>query len=195
MTAVYVSLQDFKAYLGISDDSEDAVLQRLLDNAEAWIDRHFDATFSPQVSDARAYGPDALAPLPCDERKLALWLDRPLLLLESIMLPDGSVLTGADVKLYPLNTEAKWYAVFDGIEQIAIGDGEAIARGVWGYTKFAPPDVMQLEMRLAAYWYRQRDSQMAFSATPELGSITTPSDIPDDVLRMIADLQASYRLG
>ena len=59
--------------------------------------------------------------------------------------------------------------------------------GTWGYSATCPDDVRRACLVLAAYYYRQKDSQVFdVTAIPEAGVITIPQGIPATVTRVIA---------
>jgi hypothetical protein len=59
--------------------------------------------------------------------------------------------------------------------------------GDWGYSTTAPADIVQATLRLAAFFYRQKDAQVFDTvASPELGVITVPKGIPVDI-RLLLD--------
>jgi hypothetical protein len=54
--------------------------------------------------------------------------------------------------------------------------------GKWSYSSSAPDDIVHATVRLAAYYYRQKDAQVFdVTAIPDAGVITTPQGIPADV--------------
>ena len=54
--------------------------------------------------------------------------------------------------------------------------------GTWGYSATPPDDIIHACIRLAAYYYRQKDAQVFdTTAMPEQGVITVPQGIPRDV--------------
>lgn len=187
----YVSLATLKEYLDISNTNDDTLLTNILTRAQAVFDAHFEHSFEA-VTATRYYTDDALD-------GFSLLLDAPLLSVTTLTNGDGSTIDSSKYRLYPRNStpyfeirllstsNTNW--TFDT-------DGEISVAGTWGYTSSAPDDVVHAVLRLAAYLYRQKDSQV-FEATaaPELGIITVPKGIPDDVMKIIKALQAIYQLG
>ncbi len=54
--------------------------------------------------------------------------------------------------------------------------------GLWGWSETPPPDIVHACVRLAAYFYRQKDAQVFdVTAFPDAGAITVPKGIPADV--------------
>ena len=182
----YISLQDIKTYLGITEDTEDAILERLAASAENWLDTQFDGQFVG-VPYIRVYTNDDVALLG-DTYTLALWLDMPL--LELSQLVDGTGEVHTNLVLRPYNGPPYWYIELDTWLKAPYK-----VFGVWGYTEDPPDIVKQIVLRLTGFWYRQRDSQLGYTATSDLGSVSTPAQIPADVVEMVKTLQAKYQLG
>jgi hypothetical protein len=58
--------------------------------------------------------------------------------------------------------------------------------GTWGYASEPPADIRRACTVLAAYFYKQKDSQVFdVTAIPEAGVITIPAGIPGTVTRII----------
>ncbi len=58
--------------------------------------------------------------------------------------------------------------------------------GTWGYSTTAPNDIVHACIRLAAYYYRQKDAQVFdVTAMPEQGQMVIPQGIPRDVERLL----------
>ena len=66
-------------------------------------------------------------------------------------------------------------------------DGWVTVAGTWGYATTTPEDIRQAAVRLASFYYRQKDA-MVFDVTaiPEQGVITAPVGVPADVKMIIA---------
>jgi hypothetical protein len=80
------------------------------------------------------------------------------------------------IKLYS-NTGVYWQ--WDVDEWVSV-------TGTWGYSATAPADIVRATTVLAAYLYRQKDSQVFdVTAVPEAGVITIPSGIPATVMKII----------
>jgi hypothetical protein len=60
--------------------------------------------------------------------------------------------------------------------------------GGWAFSTMAPDDIKQACIRLAGYYYRQKDAQVFdVTADPMTGMITIPKGLPADV-KMILDM-------
>lgn len=69
-------------------------------------------------------------------------------------------------------------------------DGEISVEGTWGFSTTAPHDIRRATIILAAYLYRQKDSEVwDVVAVPEAGVVTIPQGIPATVKRIISKYQ------
>jgi hypothetical protein len=58
--------------------------------------------------------------------------------------------------------------------------------GNWAYSTTPPNPIVQATVRLASYYYRQKDSQVFdVTAIPEAGVIQVPVGVPADVLKIL----------
>ena len=188
----YTDLATLKTYLGTAKTTDDALLATCLNRAIAGFDAHFNSRFEAETL-TRYY-------TAADIYRGQLWLDKPLLTVTSLTNgdADGTLITSADYVLEPRNTTPYWRIK---LKSTADGwqfgtDGEIILVGTWGHTATAPNDVVQAVLRLSAYLYRQKDSQIfETTAIPELGVLTIPTGIPRDVMSIIETLQHRYELA
>lgn len=190
----YTDLTTLKAYAGVTNTTDDTLLTAILSRAIAAFDSHFDHRFEATTA-TRYYGSDAVV-------GSVLWLDAPLLTVTTLTNgdTDATGISSSDYWLKPRNRSPYWY-----IELKAAGtvtgwdiatDKEISVAGTWGYTATAPGEVVQAVLRLATYIYRQKDSQVfETTAVPELGVITIPSGIPQDVKNVIDTMHARYDLS
>jgi hypothetical protein len=190
----YTDLIYLKSYLNVTGDTDDAILNECISRATAILDAQFSHRFEATTA-TRYYNADDL------DGTRVLYLDAPLLTVTTLTNGDGTVITSADYWLLPRNEAPYWriqlkangtvtYFEFDD------QDDEISIVGTWGYMATANAMVQQATTRLAAYVYRQRDSQVfETTAMPELGILTIPAGIPNDVKIMIETLQARYSLG
>lgn len=191
----YTDLATLKTYLGVTNSNDDSLLTASLNRAIAIFDSHFDHKFEATTA-TRYYNWDDV-----DGKKL--FLDAPLLTVTTLTNGDDSatVISSSDYWLLPRNEAPYWTIKIKDDPSSVTGwevdtDKEITVAGTWGYMTTANNTVVQAVLRLAAYLYRQKDSQV-FEATaaPELGIITIPKGIPKDVRAMIEILQARYQLG
>ena len=102
----------------------------------------------------------------------------------------GSLISGANYWLTPRNEGPPYHGILLKTDIASYWewdtDGEVSVSGTWGYSATAPGDVKQATLVLAAYLYRQKDSQVwDTTAIPEAGVITIPAGIPSTVTKVI----------
>lgn len=174
----YATLVQLKGYLGISGTGDDTLLGDLLDRATAAIDAYCRRAFAAST-ETRYYGLDAV-------NGQTLLLDGDLLTITTLTNgdSDGTVLASDAYWLLPRNAGPPYHAIrlksdYDWEQDT---DCEISVAGTWGYSETPPDDIVHACIRLAAYYYRQKDAQIFdVTAVPEAGVITVPQGIPADV--------------
>lgn len=175
MTA-YATVAELKSYLGISGAGDDALLAALLDRASAAIDaytnRSFAAGYATRYFDAAAVDGDVLT------------LDGDLFEATTVTTGEGRTVTR--YWLLPRNAGPPYHQI--KLKEAAEADwafdtdGEIEVYGLWGYSAEPPDDVVHACIRLAAYYYKQKDAQVFdVTALPEQGVISVPKGLPADV--------------
>lgn len=172
----YATIAELKSYLGITEGTDDTLLSNLLDRASAAIDAYTGRSFEASYG-TRYYNSDAV--------------DGDVLTLDGDLYSASSITNGEDQSiteywLLPRNAGPPYFQIklkeasdyswsFDT-------NGEIEVYGLWGYSNEPPDDVVHACIRLAAYWYRQKDAQVFdVTALPEQGVITVPKGMPPDV--------------
>jgi len=182
----YLTLNELKTYLGITQDDDDSMLQDAIDDAVSYIERETHRVFEAATL-TKYYGRSALDP--CDSH--LLHLDDDLLTITTLTNGDASstAITSADYTLLPRNstpyhqillkTNGSSYWQFDTDYWVSVA-------GTWGYSTTPPGDIKRAVTVLAAYYYHQKDSQVFdTTAIPEAGVITIPAGIPATVTKII----------
>lgn len=181
----YTTVADVKAYLGLKTAVDDALLASLVASAQKAIETHTRRVFESSADSIRYFSPGI------DSQGARLLLDRDLCAITSIITnADGTspvTLTTAQYFTLPRNNTPYW-----GIE-IAQSSSQSwryssdVQAGIkitgkWAYSLTAPADIVQACLRLAGYYYRQKDAQV-FDTTsiPEQGVMVIPQGIPKDV--------------
>ena len=182
-----------KTYLGIASSNDDDLLDDLIEASRAIIHaytrRVFDATSSVKKFDAEG-----------DVDGANLYFSSGLELAgepSAVTNGDGtSLVADTDYVLAPLNLfPAYGLTILPSSSNYWVGKSNgdhinAIAvTGAWGHSASGstPSDIVQACTRLAAFLYRQRDTNADLDR-PLLveGSVVLPSAIPADVERMLA---------
>lgn len=166
--------------------TDDTLLESLIVRAQAAIDAYVGMSFE-SAADTRYYESDVLG----DDN--TLYLDRWLLTITTLTNGDdgATVIPNTDYWLVDRNEGPPYY----GIRLYSNSDyswewdtdGWVSVAGTWGYSTTAPADIVHACIRLAAYFYHQKDAQVFdVTAAPEIGVITVPQGMPRDV-RLILD--------
>ena len=176
----YATVAELKTYLGISGTADDALLSDLLDRATAAIEAYTGRSFSA-TTETRTYGVEDI-----DDN--ALLLDGWLLSVTSVTDGSGDAIPSGGYILLPRNA-GRYYAVrlkSDYDWECTDEDDEVSIAGTWGWSASPPADIIHACIRLAAYYYRQKDAQtFDVTAFPEAGIITVPRGIPADVRQIL----------
>ena len=175
----YASLSQLQTYLNLDPARDEELLNDLLNRATKAIDRFTDRTFTAS-DDTRYYGPEHV-------EGQDLFLDSDLLSLSSLTNGDGTTLADTTYWLLPRNRPP--YSVIrlkSAYSWSFNTDGEVAVEGSWGYAADAPDDIVQACVRLAAFFYRQKDAQVfGTTAVPGLG-LELPATLPADVRELLA---------
>jgi len=181
----YVTLTDLKAYLGITNTTDDAVLIGMIAAAQTGIDSWCGRTFEA-AADSTKY-------LDAADDVDGAWLYLPddLAQITTITNGDSTTVTTADYVTQPRN-RAPYYALklkadsdvawtYEDAPENAIS-----ISGRWAYSVTPPADIVQACRRYAAYLYRQRDASVFdVTAQVDIGMITIPQGIPADVEKLL----------
>lgn len=170
---MYATVSQLKEYLSVSGDEDDALLERLLKAATAAIEAYCARRFSGR-EDTRRYGWESIA-------GIDLWLDDDLLDVQQVT--NGGELESSDYILLPRNgppySRIRARGGWNPAEDVVV-------TGTWGYSAEPPENIVHACIRLAAYYYRQRDAQVFdVTAVPEQGVITVPKGMPADVRQIL----------
>ena len=188
--AAYATSTDVRQYLGVTSTSDSALMTALVLRAQTAIDNFTRRTFASTGNTTRRFtvGKDT------DGRKL--YFDRDLITVNAIVnLADSTatetVSTGHYITM-PRNT-GPYYGVELRSNSTIAWDYETepemgiTVSGKWGYSTVAPADIKHACVRLAAYFYRQKDAQVFdVTASPATGQITVPQGVPADVKLILA---------
>ena len=185
--AAYCTNADVKTYLGINSTNigDDTLLTALILRAQTQIETHTHRVFSSTAATSRSFtvGEDT------DGR--VLYLDEDIASITTVTTnadaATGTVISSTEYVTMPRNY-APYYAI--KIKDSANKDwtyttdaeaGVTVA-GKWAYSSSPPADIVNACIRLSAYYYRLKDSQVFdVQAIPDAGVITVPQGIPQDV--------------
>ena len=182
----YTTFGDVNTYLGTSAAGDNTLITDLITRAQAVIDTYTGRTFEHSSVGAKRY-----FTVGEDTEGKTLYLDEDLCSTSTVVTDaDGdadSLTENTDFIMYPRNeapynkicllgsSDYSWSYTSNpefGIE----------VTGKWAYSSSAPDDIEHACIRLAAYFYRQKDSQVFdVTAIPDAGIISMPKGIPEDV--------------
>lgn len=177
----YATTADVKAYLGISGSGDDVLLADLTQAAAALIDTYTGRTFAV-TSDTTRYI-DAIGD---HVRGYLLYLDEDLCQITSVVNGDGTTVTTSQYTTVPRN-DTPYRALrllgSAGLSWTYSTDWEgAIAiTGRWGFSIQPPYDIQRACLRLAAFYYRQKDAQLADVTAIEAGVVIQTPAMPAEV--------------
>ena len=189
---VYTTNTAVKTLLGITAATDDALITTLIARAQAWIESLCDQIFEAAADSTRKF--DAIR----DVDGAVLYLDYPLAAITSITNGDGVVVASTEYVTEPRNRtpyhrirllsskNKYWTYTTDPEDAIVIV-------GKWAFATAAPYDIVQATERLAAYMYRQKDSQVFdVTADAETGAVTIPKGMPPDVKQILMPYRRLY---
>ncbi len=181
----YVDKIAVKQYLGISAATDDTLIEALIARAQKAIESYCHRQFEAQTG-TRYYRQADVGTEDLLEQGVydILYLDADLLSVTTLTNGDGTEIPSSGYWLDPRNSGPPyWYIVLKSPYSWTFDtDGEISVSGTWGYALAAPEDIVHATVRLAAYYYRQKDAQVFdTTAAPELGVITVPQGLPADV--------------
>jgi len=168
--------------------TDNELLEDLLEEAVAYIESRTGKIFEA-VTNTRYYRQDAVD-------YLTLYLDEDLLTVTTLTEgdEDGTEIPLTDYWLLPRNDGPPYRRIELKADSDYswdwATDGEISVEGTWGFSATAPGDIVRAAVKLAAYLYRQKDSQVwDVVAVPDAGIIQVPQGIPATVKRIIAKYQ------
>lgn len=184
----YCSTADVKTYLDITSSDDDALLADLIGRAEEAIDSHCDRIFEASGDTDRSFD----AKRDVDGR--VLWLGYDLASVNSITNGDGTTVASDEYTTEPRNGTPYYALRLLGSATIlwesdsTTGDPEdaITVNGEWAYSADAPADIEHACVRLASYYYRQKDAPVFdTTAMPDQGIIVVPKGVPADVVKLL----------
>lgn len=188
---VYIPYERLKRYLGSQADEavDDDLFEEFCELfAPAYIDqethRNFEAinaTRRYHIGEPASWNDRLLSAISIDNPR-QLILDENLVTVTTLQDQNGArTFAASDYVLLPTNMTPKhsillidkmWTYVNTPLEAVRV-------TGTWGWSETAPPDVAMITRRLAAFLYRQKDSQV-FDTTAmfEGGVLSIPQGVP-----------------
>jgi uncharacterized phiE125 gp8 family phage protein len=176
----YTTTAEVKQYLGISTDTDDALIDSLIDRAEGVIESYTGRVFEAQTA-TKYFTIDNV-----EGRWLYLW-GYDLLTVTALLDGDAdtTAFTSDQYRLEPRNETPK-YAIRlkeDYDWDFYDSDSEISVTGTWGWSTTPPEAIEHACVRLTAFLYRQKDTSADIDRPFVTGDGVTimPSSLPQDV--------------
>ena len=186
----YTTESAVRTYLGITTTGDASLLTALIARAQAAID-----TYTQRKFEHSSVGVTRYFTVGKDTYKRCLFLDEDLCSIENLITDaDGTptTISSTEYVTYPRNikpyTEIRLLdSSTKSFEYTNDPEMGVYITGKWSYTSSAPDDIVHATIRLASFYFRQKDAQVFdVTAIPDAGVITMPQGMPKDV-KMILD--------
>lgn len=193
----YTDKAAVKAYLDVAEADDDDLIDSLIARAQAIIEKRTARVFEYPTATARVF--DALRDTQLDVRGVRrdlVFFEIDLCAITSITNGDGVAVSAGEYVTLPLNV-TPYYGIrlkaSSGKVWVYEDDPEGAisVTGKWAFSASAPTDIVHACVRLAAYLYRQKDTQQVFEqmlASPS-GVLQMPSKLPSDVVELLLPYQ------
>jgi hypothetical protein len=193
----YITLAQFKTFLGITSASDDGIIQICINSAQQTID-----TFTARTFEAAADTTRVFTPLREDFGGSIWWdgatlgLDADLCQLTTITNGDGNLIPSGAVVLLPLNFPTKSAIKIKSNTQYVwtytgSPDGAVSITGRWAWSVTAPADIIGAAYELTKYFYQNRESNPT-SAQQIISADGVPI-APDAIPKIIVSLLKPYK--
>ena len=180
----YASLDDLTQYLGIDDSTaDDGKLTQFLARAQAEIDNETRRVFEVVADSTRWHGAGSI-------QGRTLFLDGDCCAITSITNGNGATVAASEYYTLPRNRTPYYALELYSDSTVAWVDGgrsggQIAVTGKWGYSLTAPADVVQATVRLAAWFYRQKDNAAGDQAIVTGDVTVLPARLPEDVRKLL----------
>lgn len=181
----YTTLAEVKLYAGITTTNDDVLLEQCITRAQRAIDTYCKRTFEA-LSDTTRYF-DAVA----DVNGRLLYLDHDLTSVTSITNGDGTTVGASNYVLVPANYWPAFAIQLKSSSNVTwtyndTPENAIAVVGRWAYALTAPADVVQACVRLAAWFYRQKDNSADIDQLTTVGgAVLVPPGVPKDVQALL----------
>ena len=183
----YIDVEDLRAYLGISETTDDDLLTEAVEDAQSYIESQTNRRFEANT-ETRYFGRASRDP----HNRTILHLDTDLISVTTLTNGDssGTEITSANYWLLPRNEGPPYHQIQlkTNISSYWEWDTDywVSVLGSWGYSSTPPGDIVRACTALAGYFYRQKDAQMYdVTAVVESGAMVIPQGIPATVTRIL----------
>ncbi|MBE0690382.1 MAG: phage head-tail connector protein, partial [Anaerolineae bacterium] len=190
----YTDKASVKTYLDITDADDDDLIDELIDRAQAIIEARTARVFEwPGAATAQTF--DALEDTALDKhgaRRDLLFYQVDLCSITSIVNGDGETVGASSYVTLPRNVTPYYGIRLKGSSGLVWEyeddpEGAIVVTGKWAYSVTAPADIVHAAVRMAAYLYRQKDTQQVFEQVmaSASGVLQMPSKLPSDIIDIL----------
>jgi hypothetical protein len=192
----YAIPAQFKNYGGVSGADDDVLLEELLARAQSAIDHYCGRTFEASANATRKFTVGK------DTEGRMLYLDEDLASIDAIVTnADAAVpttLVSTEYATHPRNRTP--YHTIELLSSSANSwtfttnpESGVTVSGKWAWSVSAPDDIVHACIRLATYFYKQKDAGVFdITAIPEAGVIQVPQGIPRDVQLILNQYRKNF---
>ncbi len=173
----YTTLEALKSYGSFEEDDNDELLYAMIGSATAVIENHTQRRFEIDDETDQTF---SKLNLPEESR-----FNGSMLYFYEELAEEASAITDSPTVIYIPEDGPPYY----GIRKT---DGSwayptVTVTGYWGYSKTPPPDIELACLKLAKWFYDQKDTSQsdALVITPE-GRVLLPKGLPSDVKALLA---------
>jgi hypothetical protein len=185
----YATSAELKTYLGITGSGDDDLLTNLLARSQKAIEVYCGRVFDCDADTTHYFAVGE------DTDGNNLWFDGDLCQITTVTTDaDGtpiSLTANVDYVTQPRNSTPYYglkllessanYWDYTSDPEMGIS-----ITGRWAYSITPPQDIIHANIRLAAYYYRQKDAQVFdVTAIPDAGILTVPQGMPKDVKQIL----------
>lgn len=181
----YATANELKTYLGITGSGDDTLFGELLDRATAEIEQFTGRQFAVASDTTRYF--DAIG---SHIGGGVLYLPGDLCSITTVTNGDDTEVNSDEYTTLPRNA-TPYYAIRllsqSGVTWTYSSEWmDAISiTGRWGYSTTPPDDIVHACVRLAAFYYRQKDAQLADVTAIEAGTVIRTPAMPAEVKQVL----------
>ena len=182
----YCTVAEVKTYAGVTGSGDDTLIDALITRAQKAIETYTHRLFEASADSTRKFTVGK------DTTGRALFFDEDNCALTTVTTDADRVGGGDAIPAAQYATMPRNRTPYYGLEILSSSaydweytsnpeNGITVA-GRWAWSTTPPADIAHACIRLAAFFYRQKDAQVFdVTAIPDAGVITIPQGLPADV--------------
>lgn len=186
----YCTAAQVKSYLGITTTGDDTLIGNIIPRAQAFIDQYTNRAFEVTSNTSRYYTVGE------DTDGAWLHINDEIASISAIVTNADATSGGTTLTTGQYITAPRNFGPYHGIKILSSSNLDwdytnnaemgVKLTGKFGYSTGVPSDIEHAAIRMAAYYYRQKDAQVFdVTAIPDAGVITVPQGLPADVVRIL----------